>query len=230
MAWFRGKKSIASVNSKLPREELLRISRILVVDDEEPELIKDLRNAHFAVDYLPDITSANMDHIDRPIYDLILLDFGNVGKSFGADEGLSLLRHIKRVNPSIVVLSYTSKALKSQHADFFRLTDGTLAKDAGIQESMQRIEEGLRKANSLEHIWNGFLGVCGIKPGSPEDAEYQDLLVHGLDKKSKLEQLKKRISESLQSEEARKVALLLLGKAIEVGLKAAFGGSTDGGC
>ena len=112
MAWFKGKKSIASVNTKLPREELLRISRILVVDDEEPELIKDLRNANFAVDYLPDITSANMNCIDRPIYDLILLDFGNVGKTFGADEGLSLLRHIKRVNPSIVVLSYTSKALK----------------------------------------------------------------------------------------------------------------------
>ena len=84
--WFKGKKSIASVNTKLPREELLRISRILVVDDEEPELIKDLRNVHFAVDDLPDITSANMNCIDRPIYDLILLDFGNVGKTFGADE------------------------------------------------------------------------------------------------------------------------------------------------
>jgi CheY-like chemotaxis protein len=224
MAWFKGKKSIASVNTKLPREELLRISRILVVDDEEPELIKDLRNAHFAVDYLPDITSANMNCIDRPIYDLILLDFGNVGKTFGADEGLSLLRHIKRVNPSIVVLSYTSKALKSQHADFFRLTDGTLAKDAGIQESMQRIEEGLRKATNLEHIWTGFLRVCDLKAGSAEDAELQDLLVRGLDKKSKLEQLKKKVAQSLQSEEAQKVALLLLTKAIEVSLKAALGG------
>ena len=103
-----------------------------------------------------------------------MLDFGNVGKSFGADEGLSLLRHIKRVNPAIVVLSYTSRALSTVHADFYRHTDGVLAKDAGIAESLEKIEEGLKKAHSIDNVWLGLITLAGINPGSEEDKRYQD--------------------------------------------------------
>src|SRR5437667_6033379 len=72
------KKQIASLVAKLPREELLRRSRILIIDDEKPEIIEDLKAAGFAVDYFPDVDSKNMNCLDRPLYDLILLDFGKV--------------------------------------------------------------------------------------------------------------------------------------------------------
>ena len=113
------KKNIGDLTLKLPREELVRRSRILVVDDEKPDLIEDLVNSGFAVDYLDDITTENVSKVESAIYDLILLDFGNVGKTFGDNEGLDLLRHIKRVAPSIVVLTYTSKALGTEHAEFY---------------------------------------------------------------------------------------------------------------
>jgi len=64
---FGRKKNISALEAKFSREELLRRSRILIVDDEKPELIGDLQQAGFAVDYQSDITNANMALIDRPI-------------------------------------------------------------------------------------------------------------------------------------------------------------------
>jgi DNA-binding response OmpR family regulator len=133
MHFFR-KRKLNELKQNMTRDELVRRSRILVIDDERPAIIDDLKSARFSVDHVPDVSSHNLELVDHPLYDLILLDFGQVGKTFGDDQGLSLLRHIKRVNPAIVVLTYTSKALETRHADFYRLADGTLAKDA-VQES-----------------------------------------------------------------------------------------------
>ncbi len=218
-SYFFPKKRISSLETKLPREELLRRSRILIIDDEPPDLINDLKAARFAVDHVFDIDKSNLDIIDRPLYDLVLLDFGKVGTHFGDDEGLSLLKHIKRVNPAIVVLTYTSKALKTEYADFYRLADGVLAKDAGISESMEKIEASLRKAHSLPNVWSSLLTVCDVKTGSSEDLELQDLLVRGLSSQSKMNALKSQVARFLASDEAQKIGLTLLTKAIELGVK-----------
>jgi DNA-binding response OmpR family regulator len=138
MFWTR-RKHIDELRSPMPREELIRRSRVLFVDDERPTLIDDLKAAHFSAEHVADIDNNNLDLIDRKLYDLILLDFGNVGKAFGRDEGLALLRHIKRVNPATVVLAYTAKALAADHSDFYRLADGVLAKDAGIADSLEKV-------------------------------------------------------------------------------------------
>src|SRR5438067_2540709 len=140
------RRTFTGIRGSISRDELRRRSRILVIDDERPELVDDLQKAGFAVDYHPDINKENLSFLDQNIFDLILLDFGNVGTSVGPDQGLTLLRHIKRINPAIVVLAYTSKALGADHADFYRLADGVLAKDAGIAESMEKIEGNLQKA------------------------------------------------------------------------------------
>lgn len=217
------KHRIDKLEVQLSREELRRRSRILIVDDEKPELIEDLGKAGFSVDYQPDITKDNMHVIERPTYDLLVLDFGNVGAAFGPDQGLSLLRHIRRVNPSIVVLAYTSKSLGTEHADFFRVADGVLSKDAGITESMEKIEESLAKALSIQNLWAGMLNVVGVQPGSKKDLEWQDLYVRGLNKQSKLKDLKQKVAESVGGEGALQIGLLILDKLIDLGMKAAMG-------
>ncbi|MEX1230078.1 MAG: hypothetical protein WEB58_07550 [Planctomycetaceae bacterium] len=225
MAWFNKllhfftKYSISTINSNLSRDELLRRSRILIVDDEEPALINDLKAAHFAVDYVPDIDNSNLQLVEGAIYDLILLDFSNVGKQFGDDEGLDLLRHIKRVNPATIILSYTSKALTTDHADFYRQSDGVLSKDAGIQQSMERIEEALQKAHSIDNIWNGLLAVNNIRPDSDEDLRLQDLFVRSLTSKSKMNQLKNH----LLTDGGSRLTEVLLEKSVELAVKSVMG-------
>ena len=220
---FFSKKRLDSLNVKMPRDELVRRSRILVIDDERPDLIDDLKGAHFSVDYVEDIDKNNIDLIERSLYDLVLLDFGDVGGAFGQDQGMSLLKHIKRVNPAIIVFSYTSKALKTQHADFYRQADGVLAKDAGIQESLEKIEDGLRQAHSLENIWTGLLAICGVPPGTKEDIEWQDLFVRSRKSQRKMKTLQGRITGVLTSETSKAVALTLLSKLTELAIVGTFG-------
>jgi DNA-binding response OmpR family regulator len=222
MSWFKTRK-IEEAEIHLTRENLLRRGRILIIDDERPDLIDDLKRARFAVDYEPDITKENLSVIDSQTYDLVILDFGNVGKSFGTNEGLDILKYIKRVNPSIVVLAYTSRSLGTEHAEFFRMADGVLSKDAGITDSQEKIEEALRKALSVPNLWSGMLKSMHIAPGSEKDQEWQNLYMRGLTKPSKLKELRQKIASVAGSEGAQKIATTILEKLIEVGIGAAVG-------
>ncbi len=217
------KKRLCDLKVTLPRDELVRRSRILIIDDERPDFIKDLTDAGFSVDHLPDVTTSSINKIERPLYDLILLDFGNVGTTLGEDQGLALLRHIKRVNPAAVVYSYTSKSLGTKHADFFRLSDGVLAKDAGIGDSIEKIEAGLRKAHSIDNVWAAFLAVAGVQPGSKEDEEWQDQMIRSLGSDKKQIAFKAKVTQFLGSEEVRKAGIGLLEKVVEMALKAYVG-------
>jgi DNA-binding NarL/FixJ family response regulator len=218
------KHKIEELEKRIPREELLQRSRILVIDDEEPELLADIRQSGFAVDYQPDITNINLSEIDKPKYDLIILDFGDVGSAFGSDQGLSLLKHIKRVNPTAHVIAYTSKSLGSEHAEFYRLADGVLRKDAGIAESMEKIEEALSEARSIQNTWKGLLRAAGVEPGSKEDEAWQDLFVKGLSKPKKMHNLKDQIARTVSSEFGQGLALMLVEKLTELGGRAVGGG------
>lgn len=161
--------------------------------------------------------------MDRFKYDLIILDFKSVGQAFGPDEGLDLLRHIKRVNPSTVVFAYTSKMLGPEHADFFRVADGVLRKDAGIADSLEKIEDGLRQARSVQNLWGSLLTLTGIAPGSKEDIDLQDLYVRGLTKETKLKELKRRILTSVGGDDGQAMALFVVERLIELGIRAAVG-------
>lgn len=154
--WTARPTEIGKYNPELGREELIHRCRILVIDDQRPALIDDLTRSGFSVDYDP--SGDDMGNVEKHLFDLILLDFGGVGEKYGKDQGLSLLRHIKRINPSQFVLAYTSKSLlPHQSSDFYRLTDATLLKDAGIQESFEKIEESLRQAVRVDRMWSATL-------------------------------------------------------------------------
>lgn len=90
------KPEISDYNPELTRDDLIRKCRILVIDDQRPALIDDLTKSGFAVEY--DAVGDDMTNVEKRLYDLIILDFAEVGKNYGKDHGLSLLKHIKRVN------------------------------------------------------------------------------------------------------------------------------------
>ncbi len=159
----------SAYNPSFIREELIKRCRIVVIDDERPALIDDLSNQGFAVDH--DGSGNDTTKIEKNLYDLILLDFGGVGARFGRDEGLSLLRHIKRVNPATFILAYTSKSLKSDQSDFYRLTDATLQKDAGIADSFAKIESSLREALRVDRIWRALVEIGASGTGMKQEVE-----------------------------------------------------------
>jgi DNA-binding NarL/FixJ family response regulator len=152
---------------------------------------------------------------------LIILDFGGVGKKFGQDQGLSLLKHIKRVNPATIVLAYTSKSLPAEQSEFYRLTNGTLSKDAGIQESFSKIEDSLREALNIERIWAAVLQLV-VK--DPEDKkELQATLMKCL-KKNKFDNLNEQLAHHVGAAIKDTLVGVLVQKLISLALTGTMGG------
>lgn len=180
---------------RLSREELIKRARILVIDDEKPLLISELEKVGFSVQYDP--TGDDTSRVERQLYDLVVLDYSGVGKNHGTDQGLSLLRHIRRVAPATRVLAYTSKPLGADQSEFYRLTSGTLLKDEGITESLKCVEDELRKALQLEFIWSALLVMTGVEPDSVSEADLRKGLVKALKSRNK-DAFKKALSSGLK--------------------------------
>ena len=207
---FGGEKTVEQFDPNVSRDEIIRRGRILVIDDERPVIIDSLQRAGFSVDY--DKTGIEINKVENQVYDLVLLDFGGVGHHFGPEEGLELLRHIKRTAPGTRVLAFTSKALQSNQSDFFRLADDVLRKDAGLQESMEIIEDQLKESFRIRNLWNAVLELSGIRPNSTKAEELSKVLIKAIEKRNSrlvLEALSKKVGKSVE-------------KAAEIGLKKLF--------
>ena len=213
-------KTISGLKKSVSREFLVRHGRVLIADDERPPLIDDLWARGFSVTYVADLTSTNIHLIERPLFDVMLLDFAGVGKTLGEDEGLGLLKHAKQHNPAMVVLTYTSKALSTKHADFFRLADGTLSKDDGVRESVERIEQALQTALSVERLWNSAMAAAGIALGSTQDRALQKQLVSVATDKGNPSKLRNAVLDSIESEGGKAIIGVLIEKVLEVALNA----------
>lgn len=158
-------------NPTLTREELIRRSRILVVDDETPPLIGELQKEGFAVDHDP--LGSDMTKVLKGLYTLVILDYGNVGLTYGKQQGLDYLRELKRCNPACYVIAYTSKSLKTHQSDFYRLADATLSKDAAWGETLEVIETSLRNAFDVVRLWNAVLSLSGASERDKKSLERQ---------------------------------------------------------
>jgi DNA-binding NarL/FixJ family response regulator len=169
----------ASISPQISRDGLKRKCRILFVDDEVVDLIDDLRREGFSVDH--DMRGDDISNIEKGCFDLVVLDYRGVGKKYGNNDGLSLLKAIRRVNPAIFVLAYTSANLPpAVSADFYKSVDGTLGKDEGVADSIIRIEEALRASLDPARLWGGVLASLAITPGSKAAYELEQRVMKAL--------------------------------------------------
>jgi DNA-binding response OmpR family regulator len=199
MAWnLFGSKSLSEFDSSLSREQLIQASRIVVIDDEDPLLIRELRDAGFSVDHDEDGNDAKK--LEAQIYDLAIVDFYGVGTRYGNRQGLDLLKHIKRVSPRTRLIAYTSRSLKPEEAEFFRLSHVVLPKDKGLAESLVIVEEELRKSFSKAHLFEALLAKLSV------------------DNTNEQEKLRKALLDALTKRDSglfKKVIVKLLGAAAE---------------
>jgi len=165
--WFRSSRlSIEQLDEPLPREELLRRARVVVLDDEAPEMLQDLRGQGLSITHLRSTEDPQFQTVADGAYDLLLLDYGGIGLRFGPDEGLDVLRHLNRVNPSLRILAFTGRTFDASKADFFRLCDAVLKKDAGIRETMEALESHLSEVLTAKYQFDALVNVLSLS-GEP---------------------------------------------------------------
>jgi CheY-like chemotaxis protein len=159
--------TLTSFDGALTRERLVQGGRIVVVDDESPLLIEELRKEGFAVDH--DTTGSDLHNVESQIYDVAILDYHGVGHRLGSGQGLDLLRHIRRVSPRTRIIAYTSRSLSAAESEFFRLSHAVLPKDLGLGDSLAIVETELRKALSKEHLFEALLIKLNV--ADPEEKD-----------------------------------------------------------
>lgn len=164
--WMKFWKSpdILSFDHPVTRERLIQTGRIVVIDDENPLLIEELKKEGFAVDH--DTTGQDLHGLEGQIYDVAIIDYHGVGKRFGSMQGLDLLKHVRRVSPRTRLVAYTSRSLNASESDFFRLSHAVLPKDMGLGDSLALVETELRKAFGKEHLFESLLVKLNLSNAS----------------------------------------------------------------
>jgi hypothetical protein len=153
MFWKR--RSFSAFDASTTRERLIQGGRIVVIDDETPLLISELKRAGLSVDH--DREGSDLGKFDNQLYDVAIVDYHGVGRRLGAAQGLELLRYIRRVSPGTRLIAYTSRSLTAAESEFFRLSHVVLPKDLGLADSLSLIESELRKAFSKEHLFDALV-------------------------------------------------------------------------
>jgi hypothetical protein len=115
------------------------------------------------------------------------------------------MKHIKRVSPRTRLVAYTSRSLNSAESEFFRLSHQVLPKDMGLGDSLNVIENELKKAFSKEYLFEALISKLNIM-GSQEKEKIRGILANALSNND----------ETAFEEEIKKIAGASAEKAVEI--------------
>lgn len=142
--------SRSRAGTEIPLKQIVARVRILVIDDQEFPYVKLFRRDGYNVDKWKDVSK--LTQIEQGDYDLILLDLQGVGAAISAtDEGLGVLRHIKQVRPTQLVIAYSNAQFPLQYQPFFELADGVMQKSADYLDFKRKVDDLLQ-----DHFSVGF--------------------------------------------------------------------------
>jgi DNA-binding NtrC family response regulator len=176
---FWRKPGLSTFDTAITRERLIQSARLVVIDDEQPLLIEELKRVGFAVDH--DKSGDNLTNYDNQIYDVAIIDYHGVGQRLGNAHGLDLLKHIRRVSPRTRMIAYTSRSLSATESEFFRVSHAVLPKDLGLGDSLTLIESELHKAFEKTYLFEALVAKLALSDGA-ERERMQSALIKALTK------------------------------------------------
>lgn len=149
-------------------DEIRRRARVLVIDDRPFEYLELFRRDGYTVEQWPDVERLNQ--LENGEYDIIILDISGVGKAISADEGVGVLRHVKKTNPTQIVVACSDKSFSLKFKEFFDLADAALEKSTDYVDFKAKIDELLLKRFSLGFYLDHVMSI-----GRPHVADLKRL-------------------------------------------------------
>jgi DNA-binding response OmpR family regulator len=151
----------------LPLDELVRRTRILVIDDAPNEFpFKVLRDQGYSIDHWPDVE--NLPKLESGFYDIIILDIGGVGQALDPNkEGAGVLAHLKKVNPAQIIVANSGQSHRSERIPFFKLADQYVPKPTTAITWKEILDDLLPKTQTLEHQWASLQTILVTQGATP---------------------------------------------------------------
>jgi CheY-like chemotaxis protein len=128
----------------LPNFEIIKRSKILIIDDD-PFPYKDLLKKD---GYNTDYWNGNIDNTERienGYYDIILLDFHGVGTDFSNNQGIGVLEYIKRKNPAQIVIGVSNMKWDLENHIFINLANTQMSKRQPYADFKSNIDNLLKE-------------------------------------------------------------------------------------
>lgn len=158
-SWFKKKAkkeqppSLVATAPTLTLPELIRRTRILVIDDRKTEFpFSFFEKEGYSISYWKDIE--DLSKLESGYFDIIVLDINGVGRKLDADaEGAGVLRHLKERNPSQIIVAYSGQAHDPTRIQFFTLADQFVPKPTSALTWKEILDNLIRDKVSVEHYW-----------------------------------------------------------------------------
>ena len=151
---------------EIDREIIKRRSNILVIDDDEFPYLTLFKKDEYKIEKWSDIK--NLNKLENCYYDVILLDIQGVGGEHSKEEGLGILKHIKEVSPSQIVIAYSNADWSLKYQAFFDLADEKLSKGLDYTEFKRAVDYQLKRCFSYEYYEKKILEVIGNGNGQKQ--------------------------------------------------------------
>src|SRR3954454_2817568 len=88
----------------LTLDEIRSRARILVIDDDPFGYLQMFTEAEYNIEQWFDVTS--LAPLEQEVYDIIILDISGVGRKISADEGLGVLKAVRSVSPTQIIIAF----------------------------------------------------------------------------------------------------------------------------
>jgi CheY-like chemotaxis protein len=150
-------------------EEIRKRARLLVVDDSEFPYEPLFRRDGYNLEKWPDVQ--DLPKLESGYFDLILLDVQGVGGEYSSEQGLGILRHLRKTTPTQLIIAYSSADYSLKYQDFFRLADAVLEKSSDYFEFKRQVDKLLQDRFSLGFYVGRIRALLAGQLDEPERLE-----------------------------------------------------------
>jgi len=169
MAFWK-KLKLADVSKPLPIEVARKKAKILVIDDEPESFPCDLlRKEGYSIECWRKVES--LSPLEQAAYDIIILDIAGVAGDYAKEDGLAVLEHLKKYNPSQIIVAFSGLTFDLSKTRFWKMADDSLSKPVDAIKCKEIIDQLLREKFTIEHYWNGVTSIFHGEGVSPEEIE-----------------------------------------------------------
>ena len=147
-------KDITHYEQNIPTSERIKRIRIVVIDDEKTTFpFSVLEEEGYSIDYWPDVK--NLNKLEEGFYDIIILDIGGIGIELDEEnEGIAVLKHLKKRNPAQIIVAYSGQSYESTKIPFFQLADQYVPKPTSAIIWKEILDDIIETKITISHYWN----------------------------------------------------------------------------
>lgn len=151
--WRNKRKSYSSAIKFLNEKNIAKIRekvKILFIDDEEFEIVDQLKDRMYKIYYKPDIWYA----IEAEPFDVVIMDIKGVAKRTSSSmEGFSLATEIKKTYPEKQVYCYSGTVMMNEVAEKLNNIDGYIPKDTDIDKWTEKLDSIILNCVDSDKRW-----------------------------------------------------------------------------